>query len=491
MTATPATGYEFDGWYDYNRWVDYLGTKDTKGVEVASNTITRLASVKTSTTDSSVTVIYGMVKGYKTTTGNNATNNNNSVNTGTADPTNPKTGEEVERVCEENQPFAAQVFKTMADPFVGKMSLMKVMSGSLTGDMLLYNSNAEKTEKPGTISILKGKKPAATQKVCAGDIFCLAKLGSVATGHTLCDGNNPVKFAEIEFPAPCISKAVYAKKAGEEDKIFSGLNRLMEEDLTIRVEKNVETTESVLSGLGETHIEVIAKKLATKFGAECVLQDPKIPYRESIRKPVDVQGRHKKQSGGHGQFGDVHIRFEPQSESEEMIFADETVGGCVPKNFIPSVEKGLRNCVGKGVLAGYPVVFLKATLFFGSYHDVDSSATAYEIAGSMAFKAALEKANPVLMEPVMKVEIIVPEQYMGDVMGNVSSRRGRVDGMEARAQDQIIHAFVPLSEMFGYATDLRSRTQGRGQYSMEPHSYVEIPKSITDKIVEKRNGAAQ
>ena len=398
---------------------------------------------------------------------------------------NPKTGEEVERVCEDNAPFSAQVFKTMADPFVGKLSLMKVMSGKLTGDTTLYNVNAEKSEKPGTIYTLKGKKQNPTQKVCAGDICALAKLQSVATGNTLCDGNNPVKYPEIEFPAPCISKAVYAKKAGEEDKIFSGLARLMEEDPTITVTKNVETTESVLSGLGEMHIEVVAKKLASKFGAECVLQDPKIPYRESIRKPIDVQGRHKKQSGGHGQFGDVKIKFRPNDDPNdtEFHFVDSVVGGTVPRNFIPAVEKGLRDNIKHGVLAGFPVVGLTAELYDGSYHPVDSSEMAFKTAARLAFKQ-LTGANPILLEPIYHVEVDVPDQYMGDVIGDMNKRRGRIMGMDKVGELQRVTAEAPLSEMFKYATDLRSMTQARGSFTMQFERYEEVPATDAKKIIE-------
>ena len=398
---------------------------------------------------------------------------------------NPKTGDEVERVCEDSAPFSAQVFKTMADPFVGKLSLMKVVSGTLTGDTMLYNVNAEKSEKPGTIYTLKGKKQNATQKVCAGDICALAKLQSVATGNTLCDGNNPVKYPEIEFPAPCISKAVYAKKAGEEDKIFSGLARLMEEDPTITVTKNVETTESVLSGLGEMHIEVVAKKLASKFGAECVLQDPKIPYRESIRKPIDVQGRHKKQSGGHGQFGDVKIKFRPNDDPNdtEFHFVDSVVGGTVPRNFIPAVEKGLRDNIKHGVLAGFPVVGLTAELYDGSYHPVDSSEMAFKTAARLAFKQ-LTGANPILLEPIYHVEVDVPDQYMGDVIGDMNKRRGRIMGMDKVGELQRVTAEAPLSEMFKYATDLRSMTQARGSFTMQFERYEEVPATDAKKIIE-------
>ncbi|MEE1200400.1 MAG: elongation factor G [Christensenellales bacterium] len=398
---------------------------------------------------------------------------------------NPKTGDAVERVCNESQPFSARVFKTMADPFVGKLSLMKVTSGSLTPDMTLYNANAEKNEKPGTIFFLKGKKQSNASKVCAGDICALAKLQSVATGHTLCDAANPVKFADLEFPAPCISKAVYAKKAGEEDKIFSGLNRLMEEDPTITLEKNVETTESVLSGLGEMHIEVIAKKLSAKFGAECVLQDPKIPYRESIRKPVDVQGRHKKQSGGHGQFGDVKIKFRPNEDpaDTEFHFIDSVVGGTVPRNFIPAVEKGLRENILHGVLAGFPVVGLTAELYDGSYHPVDSSEMAFKTAARLAFKQ-LTGASPILLEPIYHVEVDVPDQYMGDVIGDMNKRRGRIMGMDKVGELQRVTAEAPLSEMFKYATDLRSMTQARGSFTMSFERYEEVPAVDAKKIIE-------
>ncbi len=398
---------------------------------------------------------------------------------------NPKTGEDTVRVCADDQPFSAQVFKTMADPFVGKLSIMKVMSGVLTGDMLLYNSNAEKNEKPGTIYFMKGKKQTATSKVCAGDICALAKLQTVATGNTLCDGANPVKFADIEFPAPCISKAVYAKKAGEEDKIFSGLARLMEEDPTITITKNVETTESVLSGLGEMHIEVVAKKLATKFGAECVLQDPKIPYRESIRKPIDVEGRHKKQSGGHGQFGDVKIRFRPNEDPEdiEFHFVDSVVGGTVPRNFIPAVEKGLRDNIKHGVLAGFPVVGLTAELYDGGYHPVDSSEMAFKTAARLAFKQ-LTTANPILLEPIYHVEVFVPDSYMGDIIGDMNKRRGRIMGMDKVGEMQRVTAEAPLSEMFKYATDLRSMTQARGSFTMSFERYEEVPAADAKKIVE-------
>ena len=398
--------------------------------------------------------------------------------------TNPKTGEPDERITLDDQPFSAQVFKTMADPFVGKLSLLKVMSGTLTPETVLYNVNAEKTEKTGTIYMQRGKKQTTTTKVCAGDICALAKLTSVATGNTLCEQAKPIQYPALAFPKPCISMAVYAKKAGEEDKVFSGLNRLMEEDPTIKVAKDPDTTESILSGLGELHIEVIAKKLASKFGAEALLQDPKIPYRESIRKKIDVQGRHKKQSGGHGQFGDVWVEFRPNDDgSVEFKFEDAVVGGVVPRNFIPAVEKGLRDNIGKGVLAGFPVVGLTAKLHDGSYHAVDSSEMAFKTAARIAFKKLID-ANPVLLEPIYQVKVFVPDEYMGDIIGDMNKRRGRILGMEQVDGLQQISAEVPVAEMFKYATDLRSMTQGRGSFEMAFERYEDVPAQDAKKIIE-------
>jgi len=397
---------------------------------------------------------------------------------------NPKTGDVETRLCADDQPFSARVFKTVADPFVGKMSLLKVTSGVLTGETVLYNTNAEKTEKAGTIYIMRGKKQVTTNRVVAGDICALAKLTSVFTGNTLCDQGKPIQFADLEFPEPCISKAVYAKKAGDEDKLFSGLNRLAEEDPTIRIEKNVETTESVLSGLGEQHLEVVARKLASKFGADADLRDPKIPYRESIRKKMDAEGRHKKQTGGHGQFGHVVIEFRPTDDgSNDFVFEDAVVGGVVPRNFIPAVEKGLRENILKGVLAGFPVVGLTAKLHFGSYHAVDSSEMAFKTATRLAFKKLID-ASPVLLEPIYHVDITIPDEYMGDIIGDMNKRRGRIMGMDQVDGMQVVAAEVPQAEMFKYATDLRSMTQARGSFTMRFERYEEVPAADAKKIVE-------
>lgn len=399
--------------------------------------------------------------------------------------TNPRTDAEEVRICEEDQPFSARVFKTLADPFVGKLSLLKVTSGVLTSASSIYNVNADKTEKPGTIYIQRGKKQTPTDKVIAGDICALAKLASVSTSNTICDPANPIQFPNLDFPAPCISMAVYAKKAGDEDKIFSGLSRLMEEDPTITITKNAETTESVLSGLGEMHIDVVAKKLLSKFGAECVLQFPKIPYRESIKKPIDVEGRHKKQTGGHGQFGDVKIKFRPNDDPSdvEFHFEDAVVGGTVPRNFIPAVEKGLRENISRGVLAGFPVVGLTAKLYDGGYHPVDSSEMAFKTAARLAFKQ-LTTANPVLLEPIYSVKVYVPDEYMGDVIGDMNKRRGRIMGMDQVDGQQCVSAEVPLGEMFKYATDLRSMTQARGSFEMKFERYEEVPAADAKKIIE-------
>ncbi len=397
---------------------------------------------------------------------------------------NPKTGEEAARVCSDDQPFSALVFKTIADPFVGKLSLFRIFSGVLTSASAIYNASKEKTEKAGGMFTLRGNKQTNVDKLHAGDIGALAKLQYTSTGDTLCDPGNPILYPKIDFPAPCISKAVFAAKQGEEDKVFSGLNRLAEEDPSIRIEKNAETTETELSGQGEMHLDVVKNKLASKFGANAVLQDPKIPYRETIRKTVKVQGRHKKQTGGHGQFGDVWIEFSPITDSDaDFEFVDAVVGGVVPRNFIPSVEKGLRENLVKGVLAGYPMVHLRAKLYDGSYHPVDSSEMAFKTAARIAYKKGCMDASPVLLEPIMHVEVLVPNEYMGDIMGDMNKRRGRIMGMNQVNGMQQLEAEAPLAEMFKYATDLRSMTQARGSFSMRFERYEEVPANEAQKII--------
>lgn len=398
---------------------------------------------------------------------------------------NPKTGNAEERVCDNSAPFSAFVYKTVADPFVGKLSLFRVMSGSITPSTALYNSTADKAEKAGGLFMMRGKKQTNVSVLNAGDLGALSKLQFTNSGDTLCDAGSPVKYAPIAFPAPCISKAISAAKQGEEDKVFSGLARLQEEDPSIKVEKNTETTETLVSGQGEVHLDVIRNKLASKFGAQANLNDPKIPYRETIRKKVACQGRHKKQSGGHGQFGDVWIEFSPIGDTNiDFEFEDAVVGGAVPRNFIPAVEKGLRENIRKGVLAGYPMVGLHAKLYDGSYHPVDSSEMAFKTAARIAYKKGCMDASPVMLEPIMHVEVFVPDEYMGDIMGDMNKRRGRIMGMDQVDGLQRVTAEAPMGEMFKYATDLRSMTQARGSFTMSFERYEEMPADAAKKIIE-------
>ena len=395
--------------------------------------------------------------------------------------------EEVFINIDDDKPFSAFVFKTIADPFVGKISLFRVMTGKINGEMTALNTNKDKQEKLNHLFFMKRKNQIPTQVISAGDIGAVAKLQYTATGDTLCSDKLKIMYDKINLPNAVMPMAILPKSKGDEEKISLSLSKLMEEDPVFKVERDVENAETIIWGLGETHLEVIANRIKSKFGADVVLQEPKVPYRETIKGSSDVQGKHKKQSGGHGQYGDVKIKFEPRQDGElDLEFVDKVVGGAVPRNFIPAVEKGLRDCISNGVLAGYPVIDFKASLVDGSYHEVDSSEMAFKIAGSMAFKNAMQKASPVLLEPMMKVEVTVPEEYMGDVIGDINSRRGRMEGMEAVNGAQVIRAFVPLSEMFGYATTLRSRSQGRGGYSMVFDHYEEVPKNIQEQIAGNR-----
>jgi elongation factor G len=392
--------------------------------------------------------------------------------------------EEVVYTADGKQPFAAQVYKTVTDPFVGTLSVFKILGGELTASQAIKNSNTGKSEKFGQIYVMSGKKQINVEKLAAGDIGALAKLQHTTTGSTLCDESKPVVFPDIEFPEPCISLAVTARKQGEEEKVFAGLHRLEEEDPSFRIEKSSETSDTLASGLGELHLEVICKKLQNKFGVEAQLSDPQIPYRETIRKKVQAHGRHKKQSGGHGQFGDVHIEFEPILDSDENFeFVDKVVGGAVPRQYIPAVEKGLRESITKGVLAGYPMVKLRATLFDGSSHPVDSSEMAFKIAANLAYKLGCAQANPVLLEPIYRLEVTIPDEYMGDVIGDINRRRGRILGMNPEGGLQQVVAEVPLSEIFKYATDLRSMTQARGSFKMTFERYEELPGNLAEKVI--------
>ena len=388
------------------------------------------------------------------------------------------------RNIDEAEPFSALVFKTVVDPYVGKISMMKVCSGKITTDMEVYNPERDEVEKIGNLFLLRGKNQIPVGKVVAGDIAAVAKLQYATTGDTLCEKNNPIVYSRIDFPQPTLFMAVEPKAKGDEEKIGTGLNRLTEEDPTFIVERNVETKQTLIGGQGDMHINVITNKLKHKFGVDVQLVEQRIPFRETIKGKSDVQGKHKKQSGGHGQYGDVKIRFEPANES--FVFSEEIFGGSVPRNYIPAVEKGLRECLDNGVLAGYPVVNIKATLYDGSYHDVDSSEMAFKIAASMAFKKGIEVAKPILLEPIMHVEIIVPEDYMGDIMGDMNKRRGRILGMEPQGDGtQKVVAEAPQVELFKYATDLRSMTQARGSFIMKFERYDEMPQHLSQKVVEE------
>lgn len=405
-----------------------------------------------------------------------------------AEALNVKSNQKVKIAADVNAPFSAQVYKTIADPFVGKISMFKVMSGKLTSDMEVYNSNKEKKEKLSNLFLLRGKKQVPMDKLIAGDIAAIAKLQFTTTGDTLCDASNPIIFDEIKFPAPCISLAIEPKAKGDEDKIGNGLQKLVEEDPTLMVEKNVETKQTLISGIGEQHLEVVTRKLQNKFGVEVLLKDPKIPFRETIKKSAKAEGKHKKQSGGHGQYGHVWVEFEPILDgSAEFEFVDKIVGGVVPRQYIPAVEKGLRECMEEGVLAGYPVVNVRCTLYDGSFHPVDSAEMPFKIAASLAYKKGMAAASPVLLEPIYLVEVLVPDENMGDIIGDINKKRGRILGMEKEGKLQKVTAEAPLAEMFKYATDLRSMTQARGSFKMSFVRYEEVPGQIAQKIIEAAN----
>lgn len=394
--------------------------------------------------------------------------------------------------CNEAGPLAAVCFKTVADPFVGKMSFVKVISGKLSADSAVYNPRTGEAEKIGKIITVKGAKQEDAKEIPAGDIGVLTKLAGVKTGDTLCGAKSILKLKGVDFPAPCLSMAVKVAKKGEEEKVAAGLLRLMEEDPTIRYTNNTETREQVLSGLGEQHLDVIVSKLKNKFGVEVTLEVPKVAYRETVRKTVEAQGRHKKQSGGHGQFGDVWIKFEP-CDSDSLVFETAVVGGSVPKNFFPAVEKGLRECVEKGFAAGYPMVGLKATLYDGSYHPVDSSEMAFKTAASICFKNAMPKADVAILEPIGTLTARMPDDNLGDIMGDITKRRGRVLGMgpadEPKMQELV--AEVPMAEMGDFPTVLRSVTAGRGSHTFAFVRYEQAPREVADKVIAERAAQAE
>jgi len=394
-------------------------------------------------------------------------------------------GDPVEIEADLDGTLAAQCFKTIADPFIGRMSFIRVYRGTLKKDSTVYNVNKKAEEKIGRIYIMRGRKQIETDQLVAGDIGAVQKLSVTATGDTLCDKGAQVTFSPITFPQPVTSMAIMPKAKGDEEKISAGLAKMMEEDKTIRLVNNAETKQQVLSGIGEQHIEVVVSKLKAKYGVDVTLVEPKVPYRETIRKAVKAEGKHKKQSGGHGQYGHVWIEFEP-TDSEDLVFEEKVFGGAVPKNFFPAVEKGLRDSMAHGVLAGYPVVGLKATLYDGSYHSVDSSEMAFKMAANLAYKAGLAQASPVLLEPIGSLSVNIPNANMGDVMGDINKRRGRVLGSEPQDDGTVtITADVPMAEMARFATDLRSLTQGRGSFSFAFSSYEQAPEHIAKKIIEQ------
>ncbi|HHV46369.1 MAG TPA: elongation factor G [Tissierellia bacterium] len=399
-----------------------------------------------------------------------------------------KDEEKVERKLDAKEPFSALVFKTIVDPFVGKLSIFKVLSGKITKDQEIYNSSKDENEKLGGLFVLRGKNQIEVSEIVAGDIGATSKLQYTQTGNTLCDKFNTIVYDKINYPKPTLYLAVEPKAKGDEEKISAALSRLTDEDPTFVVERNAETKQLLIGGQGNMQLAVIIDKLKNQFGVEVNLTKPKVAYRETIKGTASVQGKHKKQSGGAGQYGDVHIRFEPSEKDFE--FAEEVFGGAVPKNFFPAVEKGLRESLEHGVLAGYPVVNIKATLFDGSYHPVDSNEMAFKIAASLAFKKGMEQAKPVLLEPIMRVEILIPEEYMGDVMGDMNKRRGRILGMEPQGDGtQLVIAEAPQAELFEYAIDLRSMTQARGSFTMEFLRYEEVPANIAEKIIEEAKKA--
>ena len=383
--------------------------------------------------------------------------------------------------CDEEAPLVAQVFKTVYDPFAGKLNYIKVYRGKLKAGMTVLNSNTGVEERIGQIFMLKGKKTELVTELSAGDIGGVNKLTSTDTNHTLCALGTNIRFDPIRFPRPSLSLAVTAVNKGDEDKIFAGFNKMREEDYTFSVEKRAETGELIISGQGEVHLEMLSKKLKQRYGTDVTLSEPKIPYRETIRATATAEGKHKKQSGGHGQYGHCKVRFEPCDE--DFVFEDEVVGGAVPKQYIPAVEKGLRECLSRGVLADYPVIGVKAVLYDGSYHDVDSSEMAFKAAAALAFKEGIKNAKPVLLEPVMKLKTAVSGEYLGAVMGDISKRRGRINESVTDGDITTVIAEVPLSEIAKYSTDLRGMTRGQGKFSTEFLRYEEVPPQIAEKVI--------
>ena len=400
----------------------------------------------------------------------------------------PSTDEEVERHSSDEEPFSALAFKVATDPFVGKLTFFRVYSGILSSGSYVKNSTKGKRERVGRILQMHANTRNEISEVYAGDIAAAVGLKDTTTGDTLCDEKNEVILESMEFPEPVIQLSVEPKSKADQDKMATALQKLQEEDPTFRAGTDEETGQVIIAGMGELHLDIIVDRMRREFKVECTVGAPMVSYRETFKQPAQVQGKFTRQSGGRGQYGDVWIEFTPNEPGGGFEFENAIVGGVVPREYIPAVEAGLKDSMANGVLAGYELIDVKAKLFDGSYHDVDSSEMAFKVAASLALKEAAKKCNPVILEPIMKVEVVMPEEYLGDIMGDITSRRGRVEGMEARGNAQVVSAQVPLSEMFGYATSLRSSTQGRGTYSMVFDHYEEVPKSISEEIIKKNKG---
>lgn len=404
---------------------------------------------------------------------------------------NPVTGEEEERKTSDDEPFAGLAFKIAADPFVGKLAFFRAYSGVLEAGSYVYNSTKQKKERIGRLVQMHANHREEIPEIYSGDICAIVGLKDTATGDTLCDEKHPIVLEQMEFPEPVIKVAIEPKTKQGQEKMTLALIKLAEEDPTFKTYTDTETGQTIIAGMGELHLEIIVDRLLREFKVEANVGKPQVAYRETFRKSVEAEGKYVRQSGGKGQYGHCKLRLEPKEPGTGYEFVDETVGGSIPKEYIPAIDKGIQEAAKNGFLAGYEVVDFKVVVYDGSYHEVDSSEMAFKIAGSMGFKEGLKKANPVLLEPMMKVEIVTPEDYFGDLMGNVSSRRGTITGTEDRNGVKVIDAIIPLSEMFGYATDLRSRTQGRGQFTMQFSHYSEVPKSISEKIIGERGKKAE
>jgi elongation factor G len=395
------------------------------------------------------------------------------------------TGEEIERHASDEEPFSALAFKIMSDPYVGKLTYFRVYSGVLKSGSYVYNSTKNKKERIGRILYMHANHRQEVDEIATGDIVAAVGLKDTTTGDTLCSEEHPIVLESMQFPEPVISVAIEPKTKADQEKMGIALQKLAEEDPTFKTHTDPETGQTIISGMGELHLEIIVDRMFREFKVEANVGKPQVAYKETIRKAVKSEGKFIRQSGGRGQYGHVWLEIEPKEPGTGYEFVNKIVGGVIPKEYIPAVDTGVREALENGVLAGYPVVDVKVTLYDGSYHEVDSSEMAFKIAASIAFKEGMKKAQPVLLEPIMKVEVVVPEEYMGDVIGDINSRRGHIEGMEPRGGAQVIRGFVPLAEMFGYATDLRSKTQGRGTYTMQFSHYAEVPKSIADSIINK------